>query len=39
MLNNKSFKIVIDSTPPVSTDLLVNKDNNVSLDKRINKPA
>ena len=39
MLDNKIFKIVIDSTPLISIDLLVKKDNKILLGKRINKPA
>jgi len=33
------FKTVIDSTPLISIDLLVKKDNKILLGRRINKPA
>ena len=39
MLDNKTFKTIVDSTPLISIDLLVKKDNKVLLGKRINKPA
>ena len=39
MLDNKTFKTVINSTPLVSIDLLVKKENKFLLGKRINKPA
>ena len=39
MLDNKTFKKVINSTPLVSIDLLVKKENKFLLGKRINKPA
>jgi len=39
MLDDKTFKTVIDSTPLISIDLLVKKDNKILLGKRINKPA
>jgi len=39
MLDNKNFKTVIDSTPLISIDLLVKKDNKILLGRRINKPA
>ena len=39
MLNNQTFKTVINSTPLISIDLLVKKDNKILLGKRINKPA
>lgn len=39
MLDNKTFKTVISSTPLISIDLLVKKDNKILLGKRVNKPA
>ena len=39
MLDNKTFKTVINSTPLISIDLLVKKDNKILLGRRINKPA
>ena len=39
MLDDNTFKIVIDSTPLISIDLLVKKENKILLGKRINKPA
>jgi len=39
MLDNKTFETVISSTPLISIDLLVKKDNKILLGKRINKPA
>ena len=39
MLDNDTFKIIVDSTPLVSIDLLVKKDNKVLLGKRVNRPA
>ena len=39
MLDEKIFKIVVQSTPLISIDLLVKKDNKILLGKRINKPA
>ena len=39
MLNDQAFKTVINSTPLISIDLLVKKDNKILLGKRINKPA
>jgi colanic acid biosynthesis protein WcaH len=39
MLNPETFKTVINSTPLISIDLLVKKDNKTLLGKRINKPA
>ena len=39
MLDNKTFKTVVNSTPLISIDLLVKKDNKILLGKRINKPA
>jgi len=39
MLDDQTFKTVINSTPLISIDLLVKKDNKVLLGKRINKPT
>ena len=39
MLDNQTFETVISSTPLISIDLLVKKDNKILLGKRINKPA
>ena len=39
MLDNYTFKTVINSTPLVSIDILLKKDNKILLGKRINKPA
>jgi colanic acid biosynthesis protein WcaH len=39
MLDNQTFKIVINSTPLISIDLIVKKDNKILLGRRINKPA
>jgi colanic acid biosynthesis protein WcaH len=39
MLDDQTFKAVINSTPLISIDLLVKKDNKILLGKRINKPA
>ena len=39
MLDNQTFKIVINSTPLISIDLLVKNNNKILLGKRINKPA
>ena len=39
MLNNQTFKMVTNSTPLISIDLLVKKDNKILLGRRINKPA
>jgi colanic acid biosynthesis protein WcaH len=39
MLDNQTFKTVINSTPLISIDLIVKKDNKILLGKRINKPA
>jgi colanic acid biosynthesis protein WcaH len=39
MLDDLAFKKVINSTPLISIDLLVKKDNKILLGKRINKPA
>jgi colanic acid biosynthesis protein WcaH len=39
MLDDQTFKTVVNSTPLISIDLLVKKDNKTLLGKRINKPA
>jgi len=39
MLDDQIFKIVVDSAPLVSIDILLKKKNKVLLCKRINKPA
>lgn len=39
MLNNQTFKTVIQSTPLISIDMIVKKDNKILLGKRLNKPA
>ncbi len=39
MLDKDTFKIVVDSTPLISIDLIVRDGENVLLGKRINKPA
>ena len=39
MLDDQTFKIVIRSTPLISIDLIVKKDDKILLGKRINKPA
>ena len=39
MLDDQTFETVINSTPLISIDLLVKKDNKILLGKRINKPA
>jgi colanic acid biosynthesis protein WcaH len=39
MLDDQTFKAVINSTPLISIDLLVKKDNKILLGKRINEPA
>ena len=39
MLDKQTFKTVVNSTPLISIDLLIKKDNKVLLGKRINKPA
>ena len=39
MLDDATFKTIIDSTPLVSIDILLKKDNKVLLGRRINKPA
>ena len=39
MLNDTTFKTIIDSVPLISIDILLKKDNKFLLGKRINKPA
>ncbi len=39
MLPLDTFKIVVDSTPLISVDLIVKKDDKILLGKRVNKPA
>ena len=39
MLGDRIFKTVVDSTPLVSIDILLKKDNKVLLGRRVNKPA
>ena len=39
MLDNQTYKIVINSTPLISIDLLVKNNNKILLGKRVNKPA
>jgi len=39
MLDNQTFETIISSTPLISIDLLVKKDNKILLGKRTNKPA
>lgn len=39
MLDNQTFRTVINSTPLISIDLLVKKDNKILLGRRNNKPA
>jgi colanic acid biosynthesis protein WcaH len=39
MLDNQTLKTVINSTPLISIDLLVKKNNKILLGRRINKPA
>jgi colanic acid biosynthesis protein WcaH len=39
MLDDCIFKIVIDSVPLISIDILLKKDNKILLGKRANKPA
>jgi len=39
MLDDITFKIVVDSTPLISIDILLKKGDKVLLGKRINKPA
>jgi colanic acid biosynthesis protein WcaH len=39
MLDDSTFKTIIDSAPLVSIDILLKKDNKILLGKRVNKPA
>ena len=39
MLDEKIFKIVAQSTPLISIDLIVKKNNKILLGKRINNPS
>jgi len=39
MLDDQMFKSVISSTPLISIDLIVKKDNVILLGRRVNKPA
>ena len=39
MLDDQIFKTVVDSTPLISIDILIKKDNKILLGKRVNKPA
>jgi len=39
MLDDATFKTVIDSAPLVSIDILLKKDGKILLGKRVNKPA
>ena len=39
MLDDKTFKTVIDSMPLISIDILLKKDNKFLLGRRVNKPA
>ena len=39
MLDDITFKMIIDSAPLISIDILLKKDGKVLLGKRINKPA
>ena len=39
MLEDQIFKIVVDSAPLISIDILIKKGNKILLGKRINKPA
>ena len=39
MLDDQIFKIVVDSAPLISIDILIKKGNKILLGKRINKPA
>ncbi len=39
MLNDKIFRVIVDSTPLISIDILLKKDNTILLGKRPNKPA
>ena len=39
MLDDATFKTIIDSAPLISIDILLKKDNKILLGKRVNKPA
>lgn len=39
MLDDQIFKTIVNSTPLVSIDILIKKDNKVLLGRRVNKPA
>ena len=39
MLDDITFKTVVDSTPLISIDILFKKGDKVLLGKRVNKPA
>jgi len=39
MLDDMTFKTIVDSTPLISIDILLKKDGKVLLGKRVNKPA
>ena len=39
MLDDTTFKTVLDSTPLISIDILLKKDNKILLGKRISKPV
>jgi len=39
MLDDATFKTIIDSAPLISIDILLKKDGKVLLGKRVNKPA
>jgi len=39
MLDDTTFKTVVDSAPLISIDILARKNNKVLLGKRVNKPA
>jgi len=39
MLDDSTFKTIIDSAPLTSIDILLKKDNKILLGKRVNKPA
>ena len=39
MLNDMTFKTIVDSAPLISIDILLKKDNKFLLGRRVNKPA
>jgi len=39
MLDDKLFKIVVNSTPLISIDFIIKKDNKILLGRRLNKPS